>query len=107
MRDRKPRGGGARMSRNDYIPVAAHPDVRVAFWNYRTDDASGERAIGMKWVGTAEALIAAGIATAEMLAPRGKKGPRPRRPDADDESYSVDRHFLVRGGQPYLCYRIL
>ena len=61
----------AQMS-SQYILLAGSPGVRVGFWNYRTDDGTGECEVGIKWIGTADALIAAGVVTAEMLAPAQK-----------------------------------
>ena len=41
-----------------------------------------ESLVRVEYVGTADELIAAGLATAETLAPRPKRGKRPKRVDA-------------------------
>jgi len=80
------------MSTGDYITVPTHP--RLILQAYPAD----EKLVALHYISDAEDLVAAGVATAEMLAPNQKKGPRPRGPNG--ERYSVDRYFVVRAGQP-------
>jgi hypothetical protein len=80
------------MSANDYITVPTHP--RLLLQAHPSD----KELVALHYIGDAEDLIAAGVATAEMLAPNQKKGPRPRGPNG--ERYSVDRYYSVRNGQP-------
>jgi hypothetical protein len=57
----------------------------------------------IEYFGTAEELIAAGAATAEMLALAGNKR---SRVDADGDEYDVVRYFRFTNGQPYRYFRI-
>lgn len=91
------------MMSSQYILLAGSPSVRVGFWNYRTDDGTGECEVGIKWIGTPDALIAAGVVTAEMLAPAQKRGRR----DEEGERYSIKRWFGSDNGQPYRRYCVL
>jgi hypothetical protein len=59
----------------------------------------GSEGIWMKHTGFAEDLIAAGIATADMLAPATKRGRGKGRADADGLHYWVNRYWVHPGGQ--------
>jgi hypothetical protein len=87
------------MSADGYVSVPAHPRLRMQTHSW------GERLVALRYIGDATDLIAAGVATAEMLAPLQKKGPRPRGPNG--ERYSVDRYYVVRNGQPIRRCRLI
>jgi hypothetical protein len=77
--------------------VPGFPLVRVI-----CDAADAEGAI-VGYCGSAADLIAAGIATPQMLAPRIKGT---RRVDADGQSFWFDHYYTCKGGQPTERFRL-
>lgn len=90
------------MSPEVIVPVPGHPRVRVQCWRL----GEGPGGTGLIYYGSAEDLIAAGVATEQMLAPCAKRGPGARRFDADGERYSVNRYWTTREGQPVRRFRV-
>ncbi len=79
---------------SDRITLPDFPEITVMFTGHC--DISQ-----VDYYGWAEDLIAAGIATAEMLAPRVWK-----RRDADGDKFRLSRYYRLKDGQPHPCYRI-
>jgi hypothetical protein len=83
------------MSANDYITVPTHPRLLLQA------HPSGEKLVTLHYIGDAEDLIAAGVATAEMLAPNQKKGHALEAPMAsvilstDITSYAPASRFVA------------
>ena len=82
------------MSSRDYTAVAGHPGLLLDVYAYE------DGCVRLTYIGDADVLIAAGLATAELLAPQ-KKWPRgPRRRRTGPEWDSVERYWAVRNGVP-------
>ncbi len=72
------------MSTDDWRPkqdvaVPGQPGIRARYIGERTDERSGRCLIWLVYYGTAEALIAVGLATPEVVTPAGPKDKGPRR----------------------------
>src|ERR1700689_489888 len=81
---------------SDFTAVPTHPGLLVRA------NGKGDDPVWITYIADADVLIAADLATADILAPRKKpgarRGPRPRRVSL--EEYRVDRHWVVRDGVP-------
>jgi len=90
------------MNGNGYMAVPGHAGLLVKM--YVEEDQDG--LVWLWYIGDADVLIAAGIATAaDIFAPRKKTGPRPR--PAGPESCHMDRYWAVRSGAPIRRRRVL
>jgi hypothetical protein len=83
---------------SDYLNVPGFPGVRASIWSGPSDGF-----VTIKFMGSAEDLVRAGVATAEMVTrgERRRKGPRKRRVDADGHKYWRE-HYWATGpdGEP-------
>jgi hypothetical protein len=79
------------------VTLPLHPEVCAVAHGFDSNE------VVIRYYGTPEELINAGVATAEMLAP-GRSG---RKVDADGDRYSVQRYFRLKDGHPYRCCRII
>jgi len=80
---------------SDYISVATHPGLLVNAY------ADNDDCVRLTYIGDTNVLVAAGLATADVLAPRKKPGaPRGPRPRTGPEWCRVDRYWAVRDGVP-------
>ena len=94
------------MSADDYLDIPGCPGVRVALLGCRSyrRNHKGELVFGFAYVGTAEALIAARVATEQMLE---RAGSRARRLDESGDGYRIDRWQASRDGHPYPRFRVI
>lgn len=86
-----------------YVSLPRFPLVDVMLVNDTVVTQRGRavREIWIRYYGTAEDLVQAGIATHEQLAP----GRARKRVDVDGDRCRIDRYFRLKEGVPYRYYR--
>jgi hypothetical protein len=77
--------------------VTGHPGVRFTFGCW----AEGGETLQLSWKGSAEDLIAAGVATADMLTTVGGF-----QVDSAGDKYHIDMGAGLRNGKPYARYTV-
>jgi hypothetical protein len=82
------------------IAASAYPDMLVEAVP------RGNGCVFVTHIGFPEDLIAAGVATVEMLALPGKKGAGKGRVDPEGFRFLLERYFVTRNGQPVRRCRV-
>jgi hypothetical protein len=84
--------------------VPGFPAINVYYSEHRPEESTGHVKVSVLYYGWPEDLIAAGIATAEMLGPKVKGR---KRIDADGDAFSVSWYWRLKNGQPQYYYKLL
>ncbi|HXO64049.1 MAG TPA: hypothetical protein VN882_05060 [Steroidobacteraceae bacterium] len=93
-----------------YATVPGFPRVQVQFSHRCPREQSEPALVAINYYGTAEDLIAAGIATAAMLDRRPRAGRHRKRVDQDGDRFQLERYWrsTVDGKEcaPYRYFRL-
>lgn len=90
----------------DYAPLDFRSGVRVGIYHASYSERLKTLVIHIRYTGSAEALVAVGVATPEMVVPAPAHLRHIRRKDDDGDYFRLNRHYSSQGSEPYWRCRL-